>query len=443
MITRPKTLAAIREEFPALSKPGDWSLINIEPRMAWPISPQSFSFEDHEIWIIPITEDAYPGLAVRNPCVGREDAYAMLYRALSVISWMKDAGANVVSKGGGSPLFPSYGSEDRRAMILPDPFDLTDFPELQCENAKLALALLREGRGLRHPAYSFVSFYRVIERAIPQGKERGPWMTDAITRLSSHRAKEALASLREHFDGDVGKHLRESGRGAAVHAVKEPIANPDNPADYLRLSNELPIIEELAVLAVSDHFGLQTSHQIWSDHLYELRGWKAIFGKELVDSILRGDEISPNQTVDLPEINARFRLSDPFGPFERMQPIGWSVHAGKGEVQYRSRDGYVQMNLLLDFRDERLVLNHRYGLQWHDDGSAEAAQTGRILAEFNQAHLLNGELQIWESESRSLIAKCDAFIPVNVIFNPEGAKAELDRWNLEIAKRLWSYPCPK
>lgn len=430
-----KTLHEIREETPGLKQPGTWLVINIEPRMAWPTRAQCFDFEGHQIWLLPVTQDAYPGLAVRDPKLKRDAAYAMLYRALSVISWLEDAGAIVEGRGGGSPYFPIYGVRDRSNTTLQDTFDLTELPVIEGDVAKLALALMREGRGLNHPAYSFLSFYRVIERAIPGGNERGAWMSEAVDRLEDRIAKEALATLRKDYDGDVGKHLYDSGRSAIAHATREPVANPDNPLDYQRLDRERPIVEALAVMAIEEIFGVQTSQTIWRQHLYELRGWKTIFSPALIDKIKNGDELAPDEIVDLPIISLRLRRSGPFEPLERLQPIAWGVHNGKGLVQYRSRNGFATVTMLLDFGAERLILPLDDGIQFADDGSVGAARTGKILTTFNHAYNGNGALQVWNEEDGSLMSRCDAFIPVNVIFNPDGAKAELDAWDAEIVKR--------
>ena len=160
------TLQGIREETPALRQPGDWRLISVRPQMGWPTRAQPIDFEGHEVWLIPITEDAKPGLAVRNAGLNRDATYAMLYRLLSLISWYEEAGAIVTGHGGGSPLFPNYGREDRNLVIQQDAFDFHRMPSVDDERSKLAIALMREGRGLNHPAYSFLTFYRVLECAM-------------------------------------------------------------------------------------------------------------------------------------------------------------------------------------------------------------------------------------------------------------------------------------
>lgn len=59
-------------------------------------------------------------------------------------------------------LLHSWGADERGFSICEE-FDLSYFPEPASERALLALALMREGRGLNHPAYAFLSFFRVLE----------------------------------------------------------------------------------------------------------------------------------------------------------------------------------------------------------------------------------------------------------------------------------------
>jgi hypothetical protein len=56
--------------------------------------------------------------------------------------------------------------------MLRQDFDLSYLPEPTDRKTQIALALMREGRGLNHAAYAFLSFYRVLEVALPDGKKR-------------------------------------------------------------------------------------------------------------------------------------------------------------------------------------------------------------------------------------------------------------------------------
>src|SRR5271168_522750 len=76
----------------------------------------------------------------------------------------------IISVTGGSLPRP-MGREKKMGFSISDEFDLSYFREPTDQPALLALALMREGRGLNHPAYAFLSFYRVVEVAFPDGRQ--------------------------------------------------------------------------------------------------------------------------------------------------------------------------------------------------------------------------------------------------------------------------------
>jgi hypothetical protein len=240
-------------ETPELTVNGEWTCLNVDIRTPWPTKPQKFIFEGHKIWVMPITTDNYPGLAANKPTnMDRDECFALLHRALSVLAWLQDTGAVVAHMSGGN-LPRMMGMRQSSGYAIRDDFDLSDLPVIENPAGKLALALMREGRGLNHPSYSFLSFFRALEAAIPQGKVRGAWVTENIDKLDDHRANEALEKLKATVKGDIGKHLFESSRCAISHAKADPIINPDDPRDARRLDAERPIIEALAVLAIQEH----------------------------------------------------------------------------------------------------------------------------------------------------------------------------------------------
>lgn len=197
----------------------------------------------------------------------------------------------------------------------------------------------------------------------------------------------------------------------------------------------MPIIEALAVLAIEDCLGVQTSHTIWNEHLYELRGWKRAFGEQAVADIIAGRKLPEGQMLDVPPLNIRLRKSEPFVPLEGMQPIHAGILGNKVEMAYRSADGLVEAVFLLNFAEERLEIDPETWLRVYDDGSLQAARNAREIERFSQAHFGNGEVQMWDAEKEELVSRLNAFIPVNMFFNPEGAKAALARYDAIIAER--------
>lgn len=435
MLFERKSLNDILVDTPDLRVNGDWLCLNIETNTAWPTKPQSFSFEGHTLWLMPLSTDNHPGIAFNRPAnVGRDDAWALLHRALSLIAWTQNTGAMVAYMSGGN-LPRMMGLDKTRGFALRDDFDFSDLPHVEDERTKLALALMREGRGLNHPAYAFLSYFRVLETAIPDGQARGAWVTDNIENIEGHRAKEALAKLKESVQGDIGVHLRDSGRHAIAHAKADPIINPDDPRDAKRLQAELPIIEALAVLAVEKHLGIQTSHTIWKEHLYELRGWKIAFGEKVIADVLAGIPPAEGQNVDAPILNVRLRRSPPFTPFEGMIPLQASYGHGRVEVVYRSEDQLVDLIFWLNFADERLEFDPQRSVVARDDGTPQAARNGKEIDRFFRDYFGNGEIQMWDRDTDTLISRCDAFIPVNCYLDIDAANAAIDRWDAIIAER--------
>jgi hypothetical protein len=159
------------------------------------------------VWILPITKQHFPALAMKvPPGMGRKECERLLMRFLSTLAWVEDKGFLVDSIGGGSMPVP-MGRPRRHGFGICEEFDLSYFPEPSDEKALLALALMREGRGLNHPGYAFLSFYRVLEVALPEGRRRGEWINDHLDTLSDRKEREAISELNAEGVRDVGAHL--------------------------------------------------------------------------------------------------------------------------------------------------------------------------------------------------------------------------------------------
>src|SRR3546814_18590501 len=110
----------------------------------------------------------------------RHEAQVRIMRLLSAISWAESTGIMVDHFTGGS--FPSpMGRDKSYGFSITADLELTYIPEPENDQGRLAIALLREGRGLNHSAYSFLSFYRVLEAVLPDGRHRGRWKIGRAT----------------------------------------------------------------------------------------------------------------------------------------------------------------------------------------------------------------------------------------------------------------------
>lgn len=183
MLFERKSLNDILADTSELRANGDWLCLSIETKTSWPTKPQAMQFEGQTLWVMPHSTDHYPGLAINQPAdLSRDDAWALMHRALSLLVWTENSGSIVAHMSGGN-LPRMMGLVTNSGVTIRDSFDLSDLPRAQDDRGRLALALMREGRGLNHPAYAFLSFFRVLEVAIPHGPTRGQWMTDNLKKL--------------------------------------------------------------------------------------------------------------------------------------------------------------------------------------------------------------------------------------------------------------------
>ncbi len=185
----------------------------------------------------------YPAVAMMVP-PGRTcaECEVLVMRFISMLSWVEEKGYTV--EGGalsGGNLPRPMGRDKQRGFSICDEFDLSYFPEVSNDKAMLALALMREGRGLDHVGYAFLSFYKILETAFPRDDKRIAWVARSIASLDGFGVKDALDRIRAQgitSPEEIGTHLFKSGRCAMAHGARKPIVDPDNPGDLRRLGSE-------------------------------------------------------------------------------------------------------------------------------------------------------------------------------------------------------------
>jgi hypothetical protein len=420
-----------------LAERGEWVVANVQTASPWPVKSQKVIYRGQAIWIMPIAHDVYPAVAIKRPNgKSREECERLLMRFLSALAWVEDSGILVDGVGGGS-LPRQMGHKSSLGVVICEEFDLSYLPEPGDEKALLALALMREGRGLNHPGYSFLAFYRVIELAIgADWKAQTTWINDQLVREGAdHRVKGPIDQLRKQGVADIGLHLYASGRCAMAHAKGSPVIDPDNPTDARRLWSERPIMLKLAQLAIEQTLGVETSSTVFQKHLYELEGFKKILGDELVGIMVRGDATTEEKLVDIPDIGIRIRRSAPYAPLANLTIKSMDRSKHVLLLLFGSHDDSVQFRIALDFANERLNFNLFSDIGYKDLGGAINAENIAEISRFWKEYFGNGQLHIVDAESGELISRKDAYLPVNMHGNPEGSDALIRQWKQLAADR--------
>lgn len=417
-----------------LAERGEWIVANIQPDGAWPVNAQRVEWRGHAIWIIPLMKKHHPAVTMKVvPGVSRSDCEELLMRFVSNLSWVESCGHIVVELSGSSLPAPLSLLRDTGIMTC-ESFDLSYFPEPTDNRAPLALALMREGRGLNHPAYSFLSFFRVLE-VVFSGQKRKTWVEAAIDTVNGHGAQAVVQALRAKGIQDIGNHLYESGRCAIAHANKQPIVDPDKPDDLRRLRSEAPLIRALAQKVIEEELSVETRNTVYRKHLHELAGFKEILGAEIVELLVKNEQDAVQRTIDIPEINVELFDKPTYEPLRRLVPREMKHSQSKLYIVFSSADENVRFRVCLDFAAERLLFSPFTDVGVMDTGSAASARRVREVLRFEQELFGNGRLRIVNADTGKLISWKSAFIPVNMLQDADGCAAQLAMWDRTAARR--------
>jgi hypothetical protein len=104
-------------------------------------------------------------------------------------------------------------------------------------------------------------------------------------------------------------------------------------------------------------------------------------------------------------------------------------------IRFESKSGDVKIRFQLDFAAERLDFSLGRDLFARDTGSAEAADNMAEVSRFSSEYFGNGQLHILNAHTGALIARKDAFVPLNVYLDSETAEADIAHWKFLAEQR--------
>jgi len=391
---------------------GHWIVANINQQIGWPAKKTLVRFSDLTILFLSELDDQYPAVAVlREGNLTDDEIRRRIMFFLSSLAWSKGRAIKVVHwTGGGRPYRLGHtGFKSSQSLH----FRITYLPEPQDRNARLALAFYREAMGLDHEAYSFLSFYKVINLRYKKGDKQKAWISSALPKVDGREAKNRLEELLKQ-EVDISDYLYNSCRCAIAHAGVDPTVDPDDFEDIKRLQADLPLIRNLVEILIEEEYGIKRSSSIWREHLYELSGFKKIFGAELSSKLKGGGSEFPNNIVIPKTLSIRLGDENHFSALEKLTPEVRQAVGGIVILGARSENGVVNASLILNFLEERLVFDPVNGLQIQDDGSVLAAEQAADVQRFLGCYWGNGALEVWDPQSNECLGRRDPFIPTNV-----------------------------
>jgi hypothetical protein len=391
---------------------GKWIVADVRQSIGWPEKKVLIVFRGTKVLLFPEEDNKYPSVAVLiRPDLPEENARKLILHFLSSLAWAESRGIEVLYWGGGSR--PYRMSKSKFMSIIRPKFRITYLPDPADDDTRLALAFYREALSLEHLAYSFLSYYKIINMRYKRGDRQKAWIRRSLERLNDRDAEKRLTELRSE-QMDVADYLYNSCRCAIAHAGVNPTVDPENVEDRNRLNLDLPLIKSLAELLIEEHFGVKKPGTIRRDHLYELSGFKGILDDKIIEKIKQGNADLPHEINMIDFLSVRLWDKRKFAALEKMQLVEFRYGDGILVIDCASENHLVLIALGLDFKNERLLFDPVNGIATSDDGTAKAAQFAADIQEFLCDYYGNGSLEVWDPENEICLGRCNPFIPSNI-----------------------------
>lgn len=400
-----------------------WLTVAIREVVAWPDIEYFQDYDGFEFILLPETTTTPPAVAIELvPPLDFDTARAALRRFLSAYSWVENHAA-IDDFGIGSGYPGGVGKEEGPVRYCHQNFRIDYLPSTTAPKARLCLALYREALGLNNDAYRFLAFFKIVNVLHEGGRAQKKWINGTIPKLLGHRALERLAELKT-TESDFGHYLYESGRCAVAHAFAQPVADPDDPADTERLSADLPIVQALAEHLIEFELGIKSAATVRKEHLYELKGFNAHLGADIVARLKAKETVKPEELPALPHLSFHVRDHLPRETFLKMQARIINVREGIVIVECIASSELAAVIIELDFPAERLRINPLEGLRSSDNGTSDAMITAMDMHLFWRHIIGNRVVEVWPCEGDQPWGRTAPYVPTNMRFNGDAWKRE-------------------
>lgn len=407
----------------------------------WPAFDHVQRYDGFEFLLLPETESTPTAVAIEVLApLDYNSARAAIRRFLSAFAWVHRCAAE--DDFGIGAAFPGGVGKDKGPIrCASKSFHLDYLPSTTDPRAKLCLALYREALGLSNYAYRFLGFFKLINVLFARGRGQEAWINAAIPKLKNHDALKRIAELQT-TQADLGHYLYESGRCAEAHAYNEPVVDPDDPEDTQRLYSDLPIAQALAEHLIEAELGIQTADSVRSAHLYELRGFRDLFGAETVGKLKAKQAVDAGLLPPTPNGSFHVRHHLPYTAVQNMTSRVVALKDGVVGIEYVSTTGRIRIYVELDFLEERLRYDPLESIETSDDGSADAMQEAVEAHRLFRDVFTNGVVEIWTDGEDSAYAQAQPYVPCNMRYDGEAWQRSHDAMFRELLLRAGS-PHPR
>lgn len=231
--------------------------VGIDTQIPWPDEERVVKFEGKEFLFLPQTDRLQRAVRVKlGPGFPKSAADRMILELLSALAWAEESGADTTFWTWGT--IPINVGKGPFGMIGSGRFDYLPAPVNP--KAKLALAIYREALSVNLVPYKFLGFFKVVNVIRDKGTDQKAWIKSTLAHITDGGIKARIAEIQKR-NPDVADYLYVSGRCAVAHAFNQPVVNPDDPTDLIRLNEDLPVIQEIARIAIERELGVVSKRE--------------------------------------------------------------------------------------------------------------------------------------------------------------------------------------
>lgn len=403
-----------------------WTGAHIKSSVAWPTRPHIVHFRGFELFLLPGDSDLLPAIFVRNVSSVNDIHRAAILRFLSIWSWIENRAIAVETWTSGSHPFRAkgVGAQTTFDYLLKFPF----WPKNLSRNAEIAIALYREGQGLNHIPYRILSYIKIINLLEPGNNGQRKVIEKYLPKITDTQATKRLNELGSNPDGrSLPDYILQACRHAVAHANlnKGYVFDPDDPVAERRLLLDSPIIESLASLVIRRELGVPSRSDNWKSKTHFVSGAMWWIGKTVYQEILDADRFGRRSVVLPKRVHLLIDGKPQRRAFCNLQNRVEKVEDGVVYLGLSTDNGLVHFTAAIDFNVGRLIFDPMHNYQHFDDGSVLSAEYAADIQEFFSDLFRNGVCQLWEASADRLIAEADAYLPMNLFFDPEGHRSAM------------------
>ncbi|MBI3590512.1 MAG: hypothetical protein HY094_03925 [Candidatus Melainabacteria bacterium] len=401
-----------------------WHVTGIEGDLSsWPRCEHTITFKGVELLLRPETSDHSASVVIKlNKEIDSKKALEITRGFLSALSWIERINIkDTITTGGSSPIYVGNSKKfDFRVYSL-GIFEEEFLPEVSNKQQKLALALYREAQYLNSIFYQFLSFYKIINVLYKRDKDQINWINQAVKKIergNTIRTSEGVDRIIELERGgkDIGKYLYVSCRCAVAHANPKNNMNPESLEDEQKLQNDMPIIKRLAEYFIENELGIKSEYTLRNEHLYELDGFRKIFGGILVAKLKSEKHVSIRSFLGIPNLSIRFRREKQLNAFRDLNTEIFKINNGVVTLKCTPISKVFIALIKLDFVNEGLVFNPMENMLFKRGDSIDLLTYKIDWYEFSKGFYCNRQLEIYDSSGKRM-SRTGGFVPENIDIN--------------------------